>query len=109
MRVSLIAYRLETSAILRQRLAVAMSIFVLFMGIGTFFEVAYYPERARLALLLYGLEAGIALTAVAAGQVRRWHSWSEWVAVGVGVGELACVCAYHAMVGAQAERVATVL
>ena len=109
MRVSQAAYRLETSAILRQRLAVAMGIFVLFMGIGTFFEVTYFPERMRLAVLLYGMEAGIAFLAVAAAYVARWHPWSEWIAVGVGVGELACVCAYHAMVGAQAERVATVL
>ncbi len=109
MRVSQAAYRLETSAILRHRLAVAMGIFILFMGIGTFFEVAYFPERMRLALLLYGMEAAIAFLAVAAGYVARWHPWSEWIAVGVGVGELACVCAYHAMVGAQAERVATVL
>jgi signal transduction histidine kinase len=108
-RVSRTVYRRETSAILRQRLAVAMTIFVLFMGIGTCFEVAYYPERIRLALLLYALEAGIALLGVGAGNMTRWHPWSEWIAVAVGVGEVACVCAYHAMVAAQAERVATIL
>ena len=54
------AYRDETGAVLRQRLAVAMGLFALFMGLGTFFEVAYYPERMRPALLLYSLEAGIA-------------------------------------------------
>jgi signal transduction histidine kinase len=103
------AYRSETSAILRQRLAVAMGLFVLFMGIGTFFEVAYYPERMRVAVLLYSLEAGIAVLGVALCQPVRFHAWSEIIAVGVGVGEMACVCAYHAMVAAQAERVATIL
>src|SRR6185503_12587669 len=103
------AYRSETSAILRQRLAVAMGLFVLFMGAGTVFEVAYYPERMRTAVLLYSLEAGIALLGVALCRPARLHAWSEHIAVGVGVGELACICAYHAMVGAQAERVATIL
>ncbi len=107
--VSRAAYRSETSAILRQRLAVAMGLFALFMGVGTFFEVAYYPERMRVAVLLYSLEAGIAAAAVAFCQPVRLHGWSETIAVGVGVGELACICAYHAMVGAQAERVATIL
>ncbi len=103
------AYRSETSAILRQRLAVAMGLFVLFMGFGTFFEVAYYPERMRVAVWLYALEAGIALLGVALCRPARFHAWSEIIAVGVGVGELACICAYHAMVAAQAERVATIL
>ena len=107
--VSPAAYRAETSAILRQRLAVAMGLFALFMGVGTFFEVAYYPERMRDAVLLYSLEAGIALAGVVLCRSQRFHDWSEWVAVGVGVGELACICTYHAMVGAQAERVATIL
>ena len=96
-RVSRNAYRSETRAILRQRLAVAMGIFVLFMGVGTFFEGSYYPERMRLAVLLYTLEAGIAGFAVALCQSARFDDWSESIAVGVGVGELACVCAYHAM------------
>jgi signal transduction histidine kinase len=103
------AYRSETSAILRQRLAVAMGLFVLFMGAGTFFEVAYYPERMPLAVLLYSLEAGIAVLGVALCRPARLHAWSETIAVAVGVGELACICAYHGMVGAQAERVATIL
>jgi signal transduction histidine kinase len=107
--VSPAAYRSETSAILRQRLAVAMGFFVLFMGVGTFFEVAYYPERMRDAVLLYALEAGFAVVGVLLCRPPRLHAWSEWIAVGVGVGELACVCAYHARVGAQAERVATIL
>lgn len=103
------AYRSETGAILRQRLAAAMGLFALFMGLGTFFEVAVYPDRMRAAVALYGLEAGIAVLAVALCRVRRLHAWTESIAVGAGVGELACVCAYHAMVGAQAERVATIL
>ncbi len=107
--VSRTVYRSETSAILRQRLAVAMGLFVLFMGAGTFFEVAYYPERMRTAVLLYALEAGIAVLGVVLCRPTRLHDWSEQIAVGVGVGELACICAYHAMVGAQAERVATIL
>ncbi len=107
--VSPAAYRAETSAILRQRLAVAMGLFALFMGVGTFFELAYYPERMRDAVLLYSLEAGIALAGVVLCRLPSCHAWSEWVAVGVGVGELACICTYHAMVGAQAERVAIIL
>jgi signal transduction histidine kinase len=107
--VSRAAYRSETSAILRQRLAVAMGLFVLFMGVGTFFESEFYPDRMRRAVLLYALEAGIAAVGVALCQPARLHDWSESIAVAVGVGELACVCTYHAMVGAQAERVATVL
>jgi signal transduction histidine kinase len=103
------AYRSETSAILRQRLAVAMGLFALFMGVGTFFEVAYYPERMRAAVLLYSLEAGIAVAGVALCRPTRLHAWSETIAVAVGVGEMACICAYHAMVAAQAERVATIL
>jgi signal transduction histidine kinase len=103
------AYRSETSAILRQRLAVAMGLFALFMGVGTFFELAYYPERMRVAVLLYSLEAGIAVLGVALCRPARLHAWSETIAVAVGVGEMACICAYHAMVAAQAERVATIL
>src|SRR4051812_25619329 len=63
--VSWAAYRSETMAILRQRLAVAMGLFALFMGVGTFFEVAYYPERMRTAVLLYSFEAGFAALGVA--------------------------------------------
>ncbi len=102
-------YRTETQGILRQRVAVAMALFALFMGIGTFFEVAYYPERMRVAMWLYGLEAGIALFGIALRWSTRLHDWSEWIAVAIGVGELACICTYHAIVGAQAERVATIL
>lgn len=86
-----------------------MGLFALFMGLGTFFEVAVYPERIRLAVLLYSLEAGIALLAVVLCRQVRLYGWSETIAVGAGVGVLACVCAYHAMVGAQAEHVATIL
>jgi signal transduction histidine kinase len=107
--VSRAAYRSETRAILRQRLAVAMGLFALFMGAGTFFEVAYYPERMRDAVLLYSLEAGIAVAGVALCRSSRFRDRSESIAVGIGVGELACICTYHAMVGAQAERVATIL
>ncbi|MCC6847450.1 MAG: HAMP domain-containing histidine kinase [Deltaproteobacteria bacterium] len=86
-----------------------MSLFVVFMGAGTFFEAVYYPERMRLAVLLYGVEAGVAIAGVALGRLRRFDAWSEPIAVGIGAAEMACVCAYHAMVGAQAERVATIL
>jgi signal transduction histidine kinase len=102
-------FRSETRATLRQRLAVALGLFMLFMGIGTFFEVAYYPERMRLAVLLYSLEAGMAVMGMALFWSARLRDWSEPIAVAIGVGELACICAYHAMVAAQAERVATIL
>jgi signal transduction histidine kinase len=107
--VSRAVYRSETTAILRQRVAVAMGLFMLFMGVGTFFEIAYYPERMRVAVWLYSVEAGIAAVAVVLCRDRRFDAWSETIAVAVSVGEIALVCTYHAMVGAQAERVATIL
>ncbi|MCC6764493.1 MAG: HAMP domain-containing histidine kinase [Deltaproteobacteria bacterium] len=94
---------------MRQRLAVALGIFVLFMGAGTFFEVVRYPERMRPALLLYTVEAGIAVAGVVLCRLPRFDAWSAPIALGIGVGEMASICAYHAMVGAQAERVTTIL
>lgn len=86
-----------------------MGCFAFAMSIGTFFEFAYYPERMRFAVPLYSIEVGIAVLGVVLCRSARLHEWSESIAVASGVGELACICAYHALVGAQAERVATIL
>jgi signal transduction histidine kinase len=90
-------------------LAVVLGLFMLFMGAGTLFEGTYHSDRMRLALLWYGIELGIAATALVLCWLPRLQKWSEPIAVGISVVEFACVCAYHASVGAQAERVATVL
>ena len=103
------AHRLETLPVLRQRLSVAMALFVFFMGIGTFVEVTYYPARAPLALLLYGLEALIAIVGAGTCWLPRMRDRSETIAALTTVSLLACINAYHAAVHAQAERVATVL
>jgi signal transduction histidine kinase len=109
LRVSRAAYRVETVPVLRQRLSVAMAIFVFFMGIGTFFEATVFPERASLALLLYGLEALVAIGGSGACWLPRMRARSETIAALTAVTLLACINAYHATVHAQAERVATVL
>ena len=109
LRVSRAAHRLETIPVLRQRLSVAMALFVFFMGIGTFLEVTYYPARFQLALLLYGLEALVAIVGACACWLPRMRDHSETIAALTAVMLLACINAYHAAVHAQAERVATVL
>jgi signal transduction histidine kinase len=109
LRVARAAYRLETVPALRQRLAVAMAIFVFFMGVGTVFEATYFPERARLAVLLYGLEAVVALAGTGACWLPRMRRHAGVIAGLTGVVLAACINGYHAAVHAQAERVATVL
>lgn len=108
-RVPRAAYRLETVPVLRQRLSVAMGIFVFFMGIGTCFEVTYFPERARLALLVYGVEAFIAIAGTAACWLPRMRDHAGTIAASITVVLAGCINGYHAAVHAQAERVATVL
>jgi signal transduction histidine kinase len=109
LRVSRAAYRLETVAVLRQRLSVAMGLFVFFMGIGTFLEVTLDPARARFALLLYGLEALLAIVGAGVCWIPGMAARSGTIAALTAVVLAACINTYHAQVGAQAERVATVL
>ena len=79
-------------------------------ALGTFFEVAYYPERMRTCrAVVLGSRRGSRSSAWRSAARRACTRGRSTIAVGVGVGELACICAYHAMVGAQAERVATIL
>ncbi len=108
-RVFRAAYSAETVPILRQRLTVAMGLFVFFMGIGTVFEASYYPARRSFALLLYGIEAATAILGAAACWIPRLRRWSAYIAAAVLITITSCISAYHAAVGATAERVATVL
>ena len=103
------AYSAETVPILRQRLTVAMGIFVFFMGIGTVVEVSNYPSRRSFALLVYGIEAATAILGPAMCWIARLRRWSAYIAAGVLITITSCISAYHASVGATAERVATVL
>jgi signal transduction histidine kinase len=103
------AYQLETVPVLRQRLTVAMGLFVFFMGIGTFLEVAYYPQRTRFAVLLYGIEALTAIAGAAACWLPALRERAGVVAAGTAVVLASCINLYHAHVAASAERVATVL
>ena len=107
--VSRAAYRVETVPILRQRLAVAMALFVFFMGIGTFVEVTYYPQRAVLTILLYGVEALAAIVGASACWLPGMRDRSEKIAAVTAVVILAFINVYHGTVHAQAERLATVL
>jgi signal transduction histidine kinase len=109
LRAARAAYLLETVPALRQRLSIAMAVFVFFMGIGTFFEATYYPERAQFALLLYGLEAMVAIGGTVACWLPRMRDRSAIIAALTQVVLLACINTYHAAVHAQAERVATIL
>ena len=109
LRVSRAAYRLETVPVLRQRLSVAMGLFVFFMGIGTFLEVTYYPARAHFAILLYGIEALVAIVGAGVCWVPGMAARSGTIAALTAVVLAACINTYHAQVAAQAERVATVL
>ena len=109
LRFSRAAYRVETVPILRQRLSVAMALFVFFMGIGAFVEATYYPQRAALSTLLYGIEALLAIAGASACWLPRMHDHSEMIAALTTVGILAFINLYHGTVHAQAERLATVL
>jgi len=103
------AYQRETVLVLRQRLTVAMALFVLFMGIGTFAEVYYFPARASFARLLYGAEALLAIAAAAAAWLPRLRAYVHAIAAVAFVVLFACINVYHGTVGASAERVAIVL
>ncbi len=103
------AYQLETVPILRQRLSVAMAIFVFFMGVGTVFEVRSFPERAHFALLLYGIEVVIAVGGSLICWLPRMRTHASTIAALTSVSLAACINTYHGTVHAQAERVAIVL
>jgi signal transduction histidine kinase len=103
------AYGAETGPVVRQRLTVAMALFVLFMGIGTFVECFSYPERTGFAWLLYGIEAVLALAGAAACWLPLLRRWSSVIAAGLFAVLFVCINIYHANVGAHAERVAIVL
>ena len=103
------AYRADTVPVLRHRFTVAMSLFVFFMGIGTFLEATYYPDRARFAALLYAIEAVVALAAAGGCWLPGLRDRAAIVAAGTAVMLTSCINFYHATVAAQAERVATVL
>src|SRR4051794_31373732 len=103
------AYWAETTPLLRQRFSVAMAIFVFFMGVGTVFEVRYFPQRTSFALPLYGIEAATAIVGAAACWLPPLRRYTSYIVAFVAITLNACICAYHAGVGAGAERVATVL
>jgi signal transduction histidine kinase len=103
------AYQHETVPILRNRLSVAMAIFVFFMGVGTIFEVHAYPERASFALLLYGIEAVVAIAGALACWLPRMREHAATIAALTSMTLAACINTYHGAVHAQAERVAIVL
>ncbi len=108
-RTSRAAYAVETMPALRQRMAVAMGIFVFFMGLGTIFEVKNYPERASFSLLLYGIEALAAALGVVAASVPRVREHPKRIAALTAVVLLTCINVYHGYVHAEAERLAIVL
>jgi signal transduction histidine kinase len=109
LRVSRAAYRAETVPVLRQRLSVAMALFVFLMGIGAFVEATYYPQRAQLSTLFYGVEALVAIVGACACWLPRMRDHSQRIAALTTIGILAFINVYHGMVHAQAERLATVL
>ena len=103
------AYRAETVAVLWQRLGAAVVVFVLFMGLGTVLEAVHHPEREPWTVVFYGTEV---LTCVAVLGISRLARRPWWLGAigGSLVGAVAAqILAYHALVGAQAERVALVL
>ncbi len=99
----------ETAPVLRQRLTVVALTFSLFMGLGTFFEITYFPARADFARLLYTVEVLVALGGAATCWLPSMRERTRAVAIAVAVTLAACISFYHAGVGASAERVATVL
>jgi len=103
------AYRVETVPILRQRLAVAMALFVFFMGIGTFVEATCYPQRAVFSILLYVVEALIAIVGASACWLPGMRDRSQTIAALTTAGILAFINVYHGTVHAQAARLAIVL
>ena len=108
-RTSRAAYAVETMPALRQRMSVAMGIFIFFMGIGTIFEVKNYPARAAFSMLLYGVEALAAVLGLVAAWVPRVREHPKRVAALTAVVLLACINVYHGTVHAEAERLAIVL
>ena len=103
------AFRAETEPTLRQRLDVAVGLFVMFMGIGTIVEAVCFPARAASAAFWYALEAGACIAAVIACRLPGLNRWPDWIG-GTLVGTLsALITGYHAGVSAPAERVSMVL
>jgi signal transduction histidine kinase len=103
------AYRADTEPVLRQRLDVAVGLFVLFMGIGTVVEVVSFPQRATRSVFAYAVEVVAGVLALGACRMPRIHRWPDWIG-GTLIGVLtALITGYHASVAAQAERLAMVL
>ena len=102
-------FRAETEPALRQRLDVAVGLFVLFMGIGTVVEAVCFPPRAASAAFWYALEAGACIVAVIACRMPGLHRRPDWIG-GILMGSLSgLITGYHTGVGAPAERLSMVL
>ena len=100
------AYREDTARMLRARIPYAVLVFALAMGTGSVFEVAYYEGRTHGVLVVDAAYVVVCLAALAASRARGGRLPQAWIAAGLASVLTLLMCAYHASVGAVAERLA---
>jgi PAS domain S-box-containing protein len=100
------AYRADTARLLQARIPYAVAVFAVAMGAGSIFEAAYYPDRTARILwadAAYFVVCASGLLASRAGGPRVPQAW---IAAALASALTLGMCAYHASVGAVAERLA---
>lgn len=100
------AYRADTARLLQARIPYAVGVFALAMGTGSVFEAASYPVRTRSVLWADALYVVICVAGLWASRARGPRVSQAWIAAALASALTLVMCAYHASVGAVAERLA---
>jgi len=100
------AYRAETATLIRRRLALAISVLLLVVGMGIVAEATAHPARARAVVASYGLLVLMCAAGLLACQRPRLEGWLDGVGAVVMLGVSLALASYDGRVGASAERAA---
>jgi signal transduction histidine kinase len=100
------AYAEETRHLLRRRLALAVTCFLVSVGIAVVMETIWHPERGQKLAAIWAVETIICLVGVAASRARPSRRWATPIAALVTTALALLMIRYNVLVAGQAERCA---
>ena len=100
------AYWIDAASILRRRLDLTASLFLLFMGAAMLAELPSHPERAHMVGVVYGADLAACLLAMAACRLPRLRLAPRVIGAVLMSVLAALMSAYDAWIGNPAEPLA---
>jgi len=101
------AYVDETAQVIRKRLHLTVLLYLLLVGTSIVTEHLFHPERTRMMVGSYIVEAFTCFAALVAIRVPRWRDTPGAIGTGMAVGLALCMGWYNGIVGGQLELFAT--